>query len=36
MIHKPTPLQRGSRQEADTCDVVLIGGYLIRVIEERG
>jgi FHA domain len=35
MIREPTPLRRGSPQKPDTCDVVLIGGYLIRVIEER-
>ncbi len=35
MIRESTPLQRGSPQKPDTFDVVLIGGYLIRVIEER-
>lgn len=35
MISQPTLLRRGSLQKPDTCDVVLIGSYLIRVIEER-
>lgn len=34
-ICEATPLKRGSPKQPDACDVVLIGGYLIRVIEER-
>ena len=34
MISDSTPLKRGSPQKPETGDVVLIGGYMIRVIEE--
>jgi pSer/pThr/pTyr-binding forkhead associated (FHA) protein len=35
MLNGPTPLRRGSPQSPDAGDVVWVGGYLIRVVEER-